>query len=238
MAYEVVKTIRGRQYRYVVESYRDDETGKVRNKWRYLGKADSDKPPARRVRGDETRVKLMDAVERLLITEVWSGITVRHIAVEAGVAEATFYRHFQSRSELLHACAARVIEQFEERLKTLLEIAPTRDEERKRLRGLVVNSVSEPPGAAVMYALWTTGETGTLRAQRQTRREHALSRYLRELINREYATFSDIDIAELSHAIALLLQSFSYRTVIERRHLDEGQYEAAATIVDRLVFRD
>lgn len=237
MAYEVVKTIRGRQYRYVVESYRDAETGKVRNKWRYLGKADSNQPPMRRTRGDETRTKLMDAVERLLERDNWSDVTVRSIAAEAGVAEATYYRHFQSRSELLHACAARVLGLFEERLKTLLEIAPTRDEERERLRRLTVQSVSEPPGAAVMYALWTAGETGSLRGQRQAHRENALSRYLHELVNRGYVSFTDADIRELSHALALLLQSFSYRTVIERRHLNEGEYEAAATIVDRLVFR-
>jgi len=237
MAYEVVKTIRGRQYRYAVESYRDADSGKVRNKWRYLGKADSDQPPARRTRGVETRIKLMDAVERLLDRGPWSDTTVRHIATEAGVAEATFYRHFRSRSELLKACSGRVMEQFEERLKTLLDIASSRNDERARLRGLVVNSVSEPPGAAVIHALWTTGETGSLREQRQIRREHALNRYLKKLGDRGYVTLTDADVAELSHALALLLQSFAYRTVIERRHLNEGQYDAAATIVDRLVFR-
>src|ERR1700739_318471 len=99
MAYEVVKTIRGRKYRYVVESYRDVETGKVRNKWRYLGKAEGEQPPVRRARRDDARVKLLDAAERLLDREAWSDITVRHIAAEAGVAEATFYRYFQSRSD-------------------------------------------------------------------------------------------------------------------------------------------
>lgn len=237
MAYEVVKTIGGRQYRYAVESYRDDETGKVRNKWRYLGKADSNQPPARRARGDETRVKLMDAVERLLDRGTWSDITVRHIAAEAGVAEATYYRHFQSRSELLHACAARASESLERRLQGLHEIAATRDDERTRLRELVVHSVSDPPGAAVMYALWTTGESRGLRTERQARRRRALNRYLHDLRERRYVDWSDADIEELSTELALLLQSFSYRTVIERRHLNEGEYDAAAAIVDRLVFR-
>jgi AcrR family transcriptional regulator len=237
MAYEVVKTIRGRQYRYAVESYRDADTGKVRNKWRYLGKADSNQVPVRRTRGPETRTKLMDALERLLDRDSWSDVTVRNIAAEAGVAEATYYRHFQSRSELLHACAARVLEMLEERFEALRAIAATRDDERKRLRKLVVEAVSDPPGAAVMYALWTAGETGPLRAERRARRQRALRAYLCELRDRGYATFTDADIEELSNALALLLQSFSYRTVIERRHLNEGEYEAVAAIVDRLVFR-
>lgn len=237
MAYEVLKTIRGRQYRYVVESYRDEETGKVRNKWRYLGKADSDQPPVRRLAGEQTRTKLMDAAERLLDRENWSGITVRHIAAEAGVAEGTFYRHFQSRPDLLRACASRVVETLEARLGALRGIAETRDDERKRVRALAVEFVSNPPGAAVMYALWSTGESRGLRTERQVRRQRALSTYLRELRERGYVTFSDSEIEELSIELALLLQSFSYRTVIERRHLNDGEYEAVAAIVDRVIFK-
>jgi AcrR family transcriptional regulator len=237
MAYEVVKTIRGRQYRYAVESYRDAETGKVRNRWRYLGKADSDRPPAPRPRGDETRVKLLDAAERLLDRETWSTLTVRHIAAEAGVAEATYYRHFRSRSDLLNACAARALQTFEERLQALHAIAPSRGEERERLRTLVIEFVENPPGAAVMYALWTTGESSGIRGQRTARRQQALSRYLHDLRERAYIAFPDSEIEELSTELALLLQSFSYRTVIERRHLGKSEYEAVAAIVDRLIFR-
>ncbi len=236
MAYEVIKTIRGRRYRYEVESFRDPETGKVRNKWHYLGKADSDRPPARRASGDETRTKLMDALERLLDRGNWSELTVRLIAAEAGVAEATYYRYFQSRSELLHACAARVSETLEDRLQALHEIAPERDLERKRLRELAVQFVSDPPGATVIYALWTRGETKSLRAERRVRRQRALSQYFHELRDRAFVAFNDAEIDKLSTEIALLLQAFSYRTVIERRHLGEEEYEAVASIVDRLVF--
>jgi len=33
------------------------------------------------------------------------------------------------------------------------------------------------------------------------------------------------------------VQAFSYRTVIERRHLNEGEYDTVASIIDRLVFQ-
>lgn len=88
-----------------------------------------------------------------------------------------------------------------------------------------------------MYALWTTGESRGLRGERQATRQRALSSYLRELCERGYVTFPDSEIEELSSQLALLLQSFSYRTVIERRNLNEGEYEAVAAIVDRLIFR-
>ena len=42
MAYEVIKRVSGRAYRYRVESYRDPETRRVRGKWTYLGRVEGE----------------------------------------------------------------------------------------------------------------------------------------------------------------------------------------------------
>ena len=42
VAYKVTKRIGGRAYLYRVESQRDPETGRRRNRWTYLGRAPGD----------------------------------------------------------------------------------------------------------------------------------------------------------------------------------------------------
>src|ERR1700685_218467 len=138
MSYEVVKTIRGRDYRYMVESYRDPQTGKVRNRWRYLGKGHGEAPPRRRARADETRAKLTRALEDLLEQTPWREVTAHDIAARAGVAPATLYRYFSSRENVLQGAAAHANDQLDARLAELQNIAPDRESERARLRALVI----------------------------------------------------------------------------------------------------
>ena len=42
VAYEVIKRVSGRAYRYRVESYRDPVTRRVRGKWTYLGRVEGE----------------------------------------------------------------------------------------------------------------------------------------------------------------------------------------------------
>src|ERR1700740_3641603 len=99
MAYEVTKTIRGRAYRYRVESVRDSETGKRRNQWTYIGRAEgtATRPPAKRQ--SNARKSLLDALERLLATHEFGDITAGMIASKATLAHGTFYRHFRHKRE-------------------------------------------------------------------------------------------------------------------------------------------
>jgi len=236
MAYEVVKTIRGHAYRYSVESYRDPQTGKARNRWHYLGKAD-DRPaePRRRRTAAATRLALADALERLLVKTPWDDITATAIASEAGVAEATLYRHFASRMEILRECAGRVNEALEERLVRLLDVAETSAEERRRLRAWIVDMVHNPPGASVLLALWSAGGSPEMRAQRSAQRTRAFIQYFTKLRDRGLIPGA-APFGRLAAALSLIVQSFSYHTVVEHRRLTRAEDEAVADVAERIVF--
>ena len=64
MAYEVTKLVNGRPYRYRVRSERDPESGKVRNRWTYLGRVDANRPHAAVKPRPNAREALLDSLER------------------------------------------------------------------------------------------------------------------------------------------------------------------------------
>lgn len=53
--------------------------------------------------GAATRAKLMQAAARIVASDGMSAATTAAIAAEAGVAEGTLYRHFESKDDLLIA---------------------------------------------------------------------------------------------------------------------------------------
>jgi AcrR family transcriptional regulator len=236
MSYEVVKTIRGRDYRYMVESYRDPETGKVRNKWRYLGKGQGEAPPRRRARAEETRAKLTGALEGLLEGTPWSEITAHDIAAQAGVAPATLYRYFSSRDDVLAGAAAHANDLLDARLAELHHLARDRGSERARLRTWVIALVKDPPGSAVLVALAASGTSEALARDRNAQRRRAFERYFELIAAHGYATIPPADRPGLALALSLIVQAFSYRTIIGRAQLRDEEYAALASAVERLVF--
>jgi AcrR family transcriptional regulator len=236
MSYEVIKTIRGRRYRYEVESYRDPETGKVRNKWRYAGKAEGGAPPKPRRRADETRASLTNALERILETTLWHAVTVSAIARGANVAEATFYRYFHSRNDVLLACALRLFAEGDVQLATLLEIAEAPSVERLRLRAWANAIVGNPHGSAVFFALWVSGGAADLRQLRQECRREIFHEYLLRLEQRRYIHMGRDAVDLLATELALLIQAFGYRTILDRQPLSDVESVAVAAMVERLVW--
>jgi AcrR family transcriptional regulator len=54
-------------------------------------------------RGERTRARLIDATATVVRAQGYAGATTRAIAAEAGVSEATIYRHFADKTELFFA---------------------------------------------------------------------------------------------------------------------------------------
>ncbi|HTW82605.1 MAG TPA: TetR/AcrR family transcriptional regulator [Candidatus Sulfotelmatobacter sp.] len=108
MAYEVIKRVSGRAYRYRVESFRDPVTRRVRGRWTYLGRVDPADAglPARPPR-PSSRDRLLDAVTRLLADRDAESLSAGTIAREAGVAYGTFYRYFADRSHAVREAILR-----------------------------------------------------------------------------------------------------------------------------------
>lgn len=233
----MIKTIGGGRYRYEVESYRDPESGKTRTRWRYLGKAEGDAPPRRRGRAEETRARLTGALERLLASREWSGITAHEVAVEAGVAPATLYRHFASRDDILLACAMRAIESLDARLDELSHVASDIDTERARLRAWTIGTINDTSASAVLLALWSAGlAKDEVTRARNERRRAAFETYVSRLAGIGYVSLEAAAVRELAIALTLIVQAFSYRVVLGRVELSGEECNALADAVERLIF--
>jgi AcrR family transcriptional regulator len=108
LAYEVIKRVSGRAYRYRVESFRDPETRRGRGRWTYLGRVDpADAGLPERPPKVSSRDRLIDAVARLLADHDAESLSAGSIAREAGVAYGTFYRHFTDRAHAVRETLLR-----------------------------------------------------------------------------------------------------------------------------------
>lgn len=134
MAYEVIKRVSGRAYRYRVESFRDPETRRVRGRWTYLGRVDPvdaglpDRPPR-----PSSRDRLLDAVLRLLADHDVESLSAGAIAREAGVAYGTFYRYFTDRAHAVREALLRRGLALSDYASRFTEPLGTREDERERL---------------------------------------------------------------------------------------------------------
>jgi AcrR family transcriptional regulator len=114
MAYEVTKRIKGHDYRYVVESYRDPQTKRRKTKWTYVGALDGDGVRAAVVRARKhvTKDDVIAAVAKLLEFRDPEHVTVSVIAKEAGISRSTFYRYFPDERKVFNAALLKICNDF------------------------------------------------------------------------------------------------------------------------------
>ncbi|HEY0393604.1 MAG TPA: TetR/AcrR family transcriptional regulator [Candidatus Elarobacter sp.] len=134
MAYEVIKRVSGRAYRYRVESFRDPETRRVRGRWTYLGRVDpADAGLPERPAKPSSRDRLLDGVARLLATGDAESLSAGSIAREAGVAYGTFYRYFTDRGHAVREALLRHGPSLRDVHVRFAGPAANRDAERERV---------------------------------------------------------------------------------------------------------
>lgn len=237
MAYEVLKTIGGHRYRYTVESYRDPDTGKVKNKWTYAGRADDGEQArsARRASSDVTRDALTAAFLRLVERKALDHVTPAAIAREAKLSSATFYRHFRSRDDLVGLCTQRAMDDLDQRLSALQDIAANAKEERLRLRSLAMDLVRSPSAPAGLFRAWSVLSPEKVRRERHARRISAFTSYIDELANRGYIE-PPKHVRRLAVALSVIVHTFTRLSVIENRLLSQEDYAVVGDTFTRLVF--
>lgn len=241
MAYEVIKTIGGREYRYSVQSERDTVTGKTRNRWTYLGRvAGAAAVTKARAARPNARLRLLEAIEVLLEGGEPAALTVDAIAAAAGVAHGTFYRYFRDRSDGLEALARHLRETRpagDDRL--LRDDVPSRAHARQAVRAWAADrlrkAVERRASIRTWYALMASD--ARLKAYREERRESTLRRlteHLRALTARGFAAVDDPPAS--ARALIALVEGVLHATVVEGEQLDAAGITAVAEIAERAIF--
>ena len=114
MAYEVTKRIKGHDYRYIVEAFRDPATNRRKTRWQYAGAIENGEvrqPRTRAPRHRVTRDDIVAATAHLLPFRDPAHITVDVIAASAGVSRSAFYRRFHNQQEAVDAAIASMAEE-------------------------------------------------------------------------------------------------------------------------------
>jgi AcrR family transcriptional regulator len=242
MAYEVIKRVGQRAYRYSVESYRDPGSKKVRAHWTYLGPVRSAEaePPriARRAKGS-TRERLLDAFERLVQNHPYVTVTAGAVAIEAGVAHGTFYRYFKDKPALLRGALARIRDDID-------RVQPSFDppfgsvaDERTRIRGWVSALLERPAerqGVKRAYyeALDDDPDLQALRVKRRRERIAALRGYLEALVRA--GTIALAEPASLASALIMLLEGAFRASVLKTNAPDDVTIAGVVSVVERAIF--
>jgi len=171
VAYEVIKRVSGRAYRYRVESFRDPDTRRVRGRWTYLGRVDPveaglpDRAPK-----PSSRDRLLDAVVRLLAEHDIESLSAGAIAREAGVAYGTFYRYFTDRAHAVREALLRRGPALSDYHARFSGPTGTREEERERLAGWVreiANATLHERGIVRAWHVYSNADDAVVEARRK-----------------------------------------------------------------------
>jgi AcrR family transcriptional regulator len=172
VAYEVIKRVGGRAYRYRVESYRDPETRKVRGKWTYLGRVEGEGTlsPERQAR-PSSRSRLLNALEELLESRDLSALTTGIIANRAGLAYGTFYRYFKDVQHIVRDAMLRHSATTDRLLDELFADVSTTVAERNKIGKWVGEMIAEAQAHPGLVRAWhvASNQDAALVVERQTR---------------------------------------------------------------------
>jgi AcrR family transcriptional regulator len=243
MSYEVTKRIKGRDYRYRVESAQHPETGRAATRWTYLGKLEDGEliAPTRSVAKRVTHDEIVAVTAKLLETRDASRVTVSVITHHAGISPGTFYRHFADRDAAFGAALTALCEQCFDDLPALDPPVISRDDERVRL-----NSWFEAlhqavlRGRALRWFLTTAGHDKFEALIRQS----ALRIDPRALLTDYFRTLHDAGLARIGDAETLANGVMRLNASVVRDMALHNDLEAGATerwaevfpVIERAVF--
>lgn len=236
MAYEVIKRVSGRAYRYRVESYRDPETRRVRGKWTYLGRVEGEGTlsPERKAR-PSSRERLLDAVERLLETNELSTISTGMVASEAGLAYGTFYRHFRDLAHVVRDAMVRETANLEKLNERFAEAVGDTSTERAKLVSWVREAIAAVLSRPGLFRAWhvTSNHDWAVVAERQRRFEASVLHMARYLERLHSAGTAKSTPAFAAYAIIALVGAAAREAAIEKA-FSEAKHEGIISVVTDL----
>lgn len=239
MAYEVTKLVNGRPYRYRVRSERDPASGKIRNRWTYLGRVDANRGPIEAKPRPNAREALLDALERLLDRSDPSDVTAAAVSVEAGLAHGTFYRYFTNRVAAIRALADRLRSERAAEFGSLDEPPADAAAARAALRawtGVVLSAHSEHHGLVrALYALAAKdAEIRAVLVERRNGNARKLVGWLRNLADRGIIALPQADAA--GDVLFAMVDGIGRDAIAAGEPLEESHLAAAIDLVERAVF--
>lgn len=236
MAYEVIKRVSGRAYRYRVESYRDPETRRVRGKWTYLGRVEGEGTlsPERKAR-PSSRERLLDAVERLLETNELSSISTGMVASEAGLAYGTFYRHFRDLAHVVRDAMVRETANLEKLNERFEEPVGTASAEGAKLVSWVREAIATVLLRPGLFRAWhvTSNHDWAVVAERQRRFDASVAQMSRYLTRLRAAGVAKSTPAFAAYAIIALVGAAAREAAIEKTFSD-AKYDGIVSVVTDL----
>lgn len=239
MAYQVTKLVNGRPYRYEVRSERDPGTGKVRNRWTYLGRGDAPGIAAAPKPRANARAALLDALERLLDRAAPADVTAAAVSVEAGLAHGTFYRYFRNRVDAIHALTDRLREGLAVELGLLDEppadAAAARTALRAWTKALLSVRMQHAGLVRALYAL--AASDPEIRAALDVRRRanaRRLEIWLAGIARRGIIVLSNVEAT--STVLFAMLDGIGREAVAAGEPLEERLVDAAVDLVERALF--
>lgn len=184
MAYEVIKRVGGRAYRYRVESYRDPETRRVRGKWTYLGRVEGEGTlsPERQAR-PSSRTRLLNALEGLLEMRDLSALTTGIIANAAGLAYGTFYRYFKDVNHIVREAMLRYSATHDRMRDELFGDVSGEAVERDKITVWVGKMIAEAEAQRGLIRAWhvSSNADSALILERQQRFDAAVAAFARHI---------------------------------------------------------
>jgi AcrR family transcriptional regulator len=233
VAYEVIKRVSGRAYRYRVESYRDPVTRRVRGKWTYLGRVEGEGTlsPERKAR-PSSRDRLLDAVERLLEKHELSAISTGMVASEAGLAYGTFYRHFRDLAHVVRDAMIRESGGLEQRNARFAEPLGDRDAERAKVATWARETIEAALARPGLFRSWlvTSNHDSAVVAERQKRTEVVVERVSRYLDRLREAGIATQQQSFSGYAIVVLVAAAAREAAIDMS-FSEAKYAGIISVV-------
>jgi AcrR family transcriptional regulator len=238
VAYEVIKRVGGRAYRYRVESYRDPETRRVRGKWTYLGRVEGEGTlsPERQAR-PSSRSRLLNALEELLESRDLSALTTGIVASRAGLAYGTFYRYFKDVNHIVREAMLRQSATTDRLRDELFADVSTHVVERTKIRTWFNEMIAESQARPGLIRAWhiASNQDAALVIERQSRFDASVASFARYIDKLNAAGLTSVKSPMFNaYALAALCTAIVRECAVEAAFVPEKTNGLVDVIVDLL----